>query len=382
MSKAAEGERGTVNLAYDDSQELMRGTVRQFLLDREVGRMIRETIESADTFNRELWREGATLGWAGMLIPEEFGGSSVTEQPMVDLVALAEELGRVLYPGPFIPTNVVADAIVRSGTTEVRQSLLPLIASGELVAAWCATGDGTPNVASVEVAAQLVDGGLVLNGTSRYVHGAHNAAVFLVVALNGDEQLAVIVSPIIGLDLTRRFSVVHFDNVVVRNDHVLDDGSAVAERAFQLATVLKSAENVGAAEYLLGVTVNYAKERVQFGRPIGSFQALKHRLADLLISLEAMRAAVRYAALALAESLVDADEALAVAGSYVSDAFSRMCGESLQIHGGIGFTWEHEVHLFVRRAKVDQVLYGDAAWHRGRLCDLAVQTIGDARRWT
>jgi alkylation response protein AidB-like acyl-CoA dehydrogenase len=186
----------------------------------------------------------------------------------------------------------------------------------------------------------------------------------------------------VGLDLTRRFSVVRFDQVVVPSDHVLDDGAAVAERAFQMATVLKSAENVGAADYLLGVTVNYAKERVQFGRPIGSFQAVKHRLADLLISLEAMRASVHYAALALTESFGDADEAVAVAGSYVSDAFSRMCGESLQIHGGIGFTWEHEVHLFVRRAKVDQVLYGDAGWHRGRLCDLAVQTIGGARRWT
>ena len=139
--------------------------------------------------------------------------------------------------------------------------------------------------------------------------------------------------------------------------------------------MLQAAEVVGAADALFRMTVQYAQDRIQFGRPIGSFQAIKHRLADLHISLEAMRAATHYAALAFGDALPDADEAVAVAGSYVTDAHAHLCGESLQIHGGIGFTWEHDVHLFVRRAKVDQVLYGDSAWHREQLCRIVERSV-------
>ena len=170
-----------------------------------------------------------------------------------------------------------------------------------------------------------------------------------------------------GLDLTRRFGEVRFDGVVVPPNAALAGGWDVVERCLSVAAVLQAAESVGAADQLFAATVDYAKKRVQFGRPIGSFQALKHRLADMLMELEGMRAAAHYAALALCEGLPDAAEAVATAGAYVDDAFAHLCGEALQLHGGIGFTWEHDVHLFVRRAKVNQVLYGDGAWHRERL---------------
>jgi alkylation response protein AidB-like acyl-CoA dehydrogenase len=177
-----------------------------------------------------------------------------------------------------------------------------------------------------------------------------------------------------GIDLTRRWCEVRFDGVAVSDSSVLGEPGAAAAataRAGQLATVVQAAEVVGAGEALFERTVQYAKDRVQFGRAIGSFQALKHRLADLLMELEAARVATRYAALALADDRDDRDEAVAVAGAYARDAIAHLCGESLQLHGGVGFTWEHDVHLFLRRIKSEQLLYGEPWRHRERLCAIA-----------
>jgi len=376
-----------VNFAFGEDQELLRSTVRRFLEDRGALGTLRASLEGEDDFDADLWRRGADLGWTAMLIPEPHGGGSISGQPLVDLAALAEELGRVLYPGPFLPTNVVADAVARSGSEALQQSLLPALATGTATASWCATGDGTMDPAAVAVAATRTPDGLRLDGLARFVHGAQYATHLLVAARFGSEPVATIVTtgtpgiavrPVVGLDLSRRFAEVGFDGVVVPDGAILADGAEVAERAWKLATVIKAAEDVGAADHLVEETVRYAKDRVQFGRAIGSFQAIKHRLADLLVILEAMRAAARYAALALGDGADDSDEAVAVAGSFVSDAFSRICGEALQIHGGIGFTWEHDVHLFVRRSKVDQVLYGEPWWHRAHLCDLVERTMEEA----
>ncbi len=209
------------------------------------------------------------------------------------------------------------------------------------------------------------------------MHAADDATLLLVTAREPEGGVVNLLVPrptagltgrvLTGLDLTRRFGEVRFDGVTVPGRAELAGGWAVVERCLSVATVLQAAESVGAADHLFTSTVEYAKRRVQFGRTIGSFQAIKHRLADLLIELEGMRAAAHYAALALGDGLPDADEAVATAGSYVDDAFAHLSGEALQLHGGIGFTWEHDVHLFVRRAKVNQVLYGDGPWHRERL---------------
>jgi alkylation response protein AidB-like acyl-CoA dehydrogenase len=316
-----------------------------------------------------------------MLVPTEYEGGSVTGQPLVDLVVLAEELGRELNPGPFLPCNVVADAINRFGTDVQAKDHLPRIARGEATCAWCLSGDGSPEQSAVEVRATRADGGWRLNGVARYVHAAGDATLLLVTAKDaeGDAVVNLLVPrptaglserAIAGLDLTRRFAEVRFDDVSAPAAAELGGGWAVMDRCLALATVLQAAESVGAADIVFTSTVEYVKKRVQFGRTIGSFQAIKHRLADLLLGLEGMRAAAHYAALALADDLPDAAEAVATAGAYVNDTFAHICGEALQLHGGIGFTWEHDVHLFVRRAKVNQVLYGDGAWHRERLVRL------------
>ncbi len=367
-----------MDFGFGEDQELLRSTTRRFLTERQSLADVRRSMEEPDLFDPGVWRQGAELGWTAMLVPAEHEGGSVTGQPLVDLVVLAEELGRELNPGPFVPCNVVADAIARFGTEVQAKEHLPRIARGEVACAWCLSGDGSPEQSAVEVRAARTGDGWRLDGVARYVHGAGDAALLLVTAKepDGDGVVNLLVPRpstgltervLTGLDLTRRFAEVRFDCVSVAGAAELAGGWSVVERCLSVATVLQAAESVGAADLLFTSTVDYTKKRVQFGRTIGSFQAIKHRLADLLIELEGMRAAAHYAALALGDGLPDADEAVATAGACVDDALAHLSGEALQLHGGIGFTWEHDVHLFVRRAKVNQVLYGDGSWHRERL---------------
>ena len=369
-----------MDFGFGEDQELLRSTTRRFLTEHQSLADVRRSMEEPDLFDPVVWRQGADLGWTAMLVPAEHEGGSVTGQPLVDLVVLAEELGRELNPGPFVPCNVSADAIARFGTEVQAKEHLPRLARGETTSAWCLSGDGSPEPSAVEVRASRSGDGWRLEGVARYVHAAADATLLLVTATGPESGVVNLLVPrpsagltdrvLTGLDLTRRFAEVHFDGVTVPGAAELAGGWAVVERCLSVATVLQAAESVGAADHLFTATVEYAKKRVQFGRTIGSFQAIKHRLANLLIELEGMRAAAHYAALALGDGLPDADEAVATAGAYVDDAFAHLSGEALQLHGGIGFTWEHDVHLFVRRAKVNQVLYGDGAWHRERLIRL------------
>ena len=370
-----------MDFGFGEDQELLRSTTRRFLTEHQSLAEVRRSLEEPDIFDAGIWQQGADLGWTAMLIPAGYEGGSVTEQPLVDLVVLAEELGRELNPGPFLPCNVVADAIARFGTDVQAKEHLPRVARGEAICAWCLSGDGSPELSAVEVRATRAGGEWHLSGVARYVHAAGDATLLLVTAKDaeGDAVVNLLVPrpatglserAIAGLDLTRRFAEVRFDDVAVPAAAELVGGGVVVERCLALATVLQAAESVGAADLVFTSTVEYLKKRVQFGRTIGSFQAIKHRLADLLLDLEGMRAAAHYAALALADDLPDAAEAVATAGAYVDDTFAHLCGEALQLHGGIGFTWEHDIHLFTRRAKVNQVLYGDGAWHRGRLVGL------------
>jgi alkylation response protein AidB-like acyl-CoA dehydrogenase len=376
-----------VDFGFSEDQELLRATTRRFLAEHQSLAQVRRSIEEPDVFDADLWRQGAALGWTAMLIPPAFDGGSVTGQPLVDLVVLGEELGRSLNPGPFVPCNVTAGAIARFGTEVQAKEHLPRLAKGEATAAWCLSGDGSPEPGAVEVRAERKGDGWQLDGVARYVQAAENASLLLVVAKEPEGAVRNLLVPrptaglsartLSGLDVTRRFAEVRFDGVTVPAANLLPGGQDAVDLCLALATVLQSAESVGAAELLFEETVDYAKKRVQFGRTIGSFQAIKHRFADLLIELEAMRAAAYYAALALGDGLEDAAAAVATAGAYVDDTFAHICGEALQLHGGIGFTWEHDAHLFTRRAKANQVLYGDGAWHRERLVRLSEMGLGD-----
>ena len=378
-----------MHFAFSEEQELLRSTTRKFLDQRQPISALRATLESDITMDRAVWSDGAALGWTALLVPEAHDGGSVTDQPLVDLAGVAEELGRGLYPGPVLETNVVADAIVASGSTEQQARFLASIARGETIATLAISADGTTDPRSVGVTAAITDGTVTLDGRASFVRDAHIADLVLVVARTPDGPTFVLVPlptdgvscrVMKGLDLTRRVCAVTFDGVQVGTDAIVGAAGGAQQaidRALRLATVLQAAQSTGASERLMEITVQYAKDRVQFGRAIGSFQAIKHRLADMHVCVEALRAAARHAALAVADDADDRDEAVAVAGSYVRETTSFVCGESLQLHGGIGFTWEHDVHLFLRRAKADQGLYGDPYSHRERLCSLVEQRLRD-----
>jgi alkylation response protein AidB-like acyl-CoA dehydrogenase len=365
-----------VNFDFDEDQQLLRDTVRRFLGDRQPLESLRASLEEPELLDRELWRQGCELGYAAMLVPEQYEGGSISDQPLVDLLVYAEELGRMLNPGPLLGCNVAADAIARSGSPGLRASWLAQLASGDSIAALGLSVDGLADEASISIRARRRAAGTVLDGAACFVHEAANADLFVLVALVGDEPRLVAVPAAsvglqverqLGIDLTKRHGAVRLNSVVLDDDSLLADGQRAVDRALAVATVVKCAEATGAASILFDKTVTYLRERVQFGRTIASYQAIKHRLADLAITVEAMRAATYYAALSLADGSDDASEAIATAGSYVPEAFARLAGESLQLHGGIGFTWEHDVQLFVRRASSERQLHGDPRWHRARL---------------
>lgn len=369
-----------MDFGFNDEQEMLRSATRKFLDNEIPVTRVRELIDSQDGFDRKAYVRGAELGWTSLLVPEQYGGAG---QSIVDAVVVAEEHGRLVQPGPFLPTSVVEVALGEFGTDAQKSNVLPGLVSGEQIATWCFTETEGSWDAS-HVALQLLDDGegFVLSGTKMYVQDAHIADHLLVAArseigltqvLVPASSTGITVRPLTALDITRRLCEVRFDHVKVpRSALVGKPGQAdeAIERQLQAAIVLLCAESVGGAQQLLDMTVQYAKDRVQFNRPIGSFQAIKHKCANMLTWLEASRAATYYAALAFQDRLPDSPQASSIAKSYVSEAYSNLAGEALQIHGGIGFTWEHDVHLYLRRAKSDEVLYGDPAWHRERICTL------------
>ncbi|MGH2785442.1 MAG: acyl-CoA dehydrogenase family protein [Actinomycetota bacterium] len=370
-----------MDLGFNEQQQMLRDTTRRFLENEFPVAKARETFTDAGAFDPELWRRGAALGWCAPVIPDELGGGSVSGQGVIDLVAIAEEMGRFVFPGPFLATNVVASAIAEFGTDEQRKEVLPGIAAGEAAAAWClAEPAGVWDAEGVATTARRVGEDVVLDGTKMYIDGAGSASWLLVAARDGDDLVQVLlpasepgieVTPLETLDPTRPMGVVTFSGVRAPSTSILGharDAREAIERQLQIALVLLCADSVGGADRVLEMAVAYAKDREQFGRPIGSFQAIKHKAANMLLWLEASRAATYFAALAVDSRLDEAPLAVSAAKSYVGESTSLLAEEGLQIHGGIGFTWEHDIHLYLRRAKSNEVLYGDPSWHREKVC--------------
>lgn len=367
--------------------EEQRGLVdstRALLVRRSSVARARRLIDTADSFDAELWKDGVELGWSALGIAESDGGLG---QQTVDLTLVCAELGRALAATPFIPVVVAADALSTS-TAENKAKLLQLISEGSLVAGWAFAELGGPwGTAGIATAAERADSGYRLTGTKVCVPHADAAQLLVVDALlDGAPARFVVPTDTEGLgivrqqtlDVTRSYCDVRFDEVTVDDGALCLAGEAARRaiiRSMHLNTVLLCAELVGVAQRLLEMTVDYVKERNQFGRPVGSFQAVKHKCADMRIWVQAGTAATYHAAMALdAGAEADADHAVSVAKAYVSDAVGRVAGEALQLHGGIGFTWEHDLHLYLRRARTGALLCGDVAFHRERLCQLLVST--------
>jgi len=371
-----------MNLGVSAEQRELRDSVRRFLAERAPLPRVRELMDTADAMDIGVWRQAADqLGLQGIAIGEEYGGAgfSFAEQAIV-----LEELGGALYTGPYLASAVLAATALGASEDEgARRDLLPGIASGERVATLAFTeDDGSWGPDAVRLAAVKNGHGWRLDGHKSFVLDGHGADLILAVAVtdagsSGPAALSLFAVDgaaaglgrriLPTLDQTRRLARCEFGDVPARLIGSPGAGRAVLEHTLDVAAIALAAEQLGGAQRALDMAVGYAKVRQQFGRAIGSFQAIKHRCADLLLEVESLRSAVGYAAAAVAEGSGEVPVLASLVKAYASEVYSRVAAENIQIHGGIGFTWEHDAHLYLKRAKASELFLGDGSYHRERL---------------
>jgi alkylation response protein AidB-like acyl-CoA dehydrogenase len=364
-----------MNFAFSDDQVLLRNSVRAALEERCKPEHVRALIEDPRGFDDALWGEMAKLGWLGLPFPEAQGGAGLG---LVELAIVLEEMGRAAYPGPYFATVVLGGLTLGlGGSAPQKEQWVPAIAAGSarLTAALLEDRlDWDP--AATAATAGRGDGGWVLSGLKRFVPWAHAADAVLVPA-QGPEGLSlflvdpraagVTLRPMALMDVAGRWAEMRLDEVRVSGDALVGTAGTAGpllEAALRRAAVCASAEMLGAARRCLDLSVEYAKVREQFGQPIGAFQAIRHRCADMLLEVENSHSAVYYAAWALEAGAEDAPIAASICKAYVSESARRVCGDAIQVHGGIGFTWEYDLHLYFKRAKALEALFGDAEHHR------------------
>ncbi len=385
-----DGVDGVDGIDGIDLEEL-RESARAFLARWCDTQRVRSRLEEADDVDTELWRRMGELGWPAIAVPEAYDGAGAGFR---ELAVIVHELGRALAPATFVASAVLGvAALTAEAVPEVlKAEWLPRMASGDVVVVALARPGSSPSVACRAAGLggdgeAAEDGGVVLTGTIGVVAEAAASVAIVVEAIDdaGEHVVALIetadptvtVRPVRMADLTRRFATVELAGTTVAASRVLArraDAAAIVGRVFDWGAAALAADALGAGERVLEGIVDYARQRVQFGRVIGSFQAYKHRCADLLIALESARVTVDDAAVHLATDDPAAAASVSMAKSYTGDAMVTVAGEGVQLHGGIGYTWEHHSHLFLKRALLDQVLYGDSRWHRRRLAALRIPT--------
>ncbi|MCW0214448.1 MAG: acyl-CoA/acyl-ACP dehydrogenase [Pseudonocardia sp.] len=361
-----------MDLELADDRLFFQQNTRRFLERESPLEHVRELHRTEHGFDPGWWRKAAELGWTTLLASEEDGGGSLSGAPLRDAVIVAEERGRLIAPGPFLPTNVVVSALSAGGDPALKEAHLPGLLEGDATAAWASSG--LPDDLRVEARA---DGGeIVLDGTAPHVEAAASADLLLVVVRTGDgiAQVAVprthpgvTVVPGRSLDLVRRFARVRFEGVRVPRSHLIDGANAV-ERALQVALTLQAAESVGAMDRAFETTFAYMGDRYAFGRAIASYQALKHRVADMLLHLESAKATTDAAARAVDDANPEAGRLVRIAAAYVKDTAPTFVQECVQLLGGIGVTWEHDIHLYLRRVTVNRAVLGTPERYREQIC--------------
>jgi alkylation response protein AidB-like acyl-CoA dehydrogenase len=370
-----------MRLAESTEQRELRASVRRFLAEKSSLPAVRELMETERGYDDAVWRQaGSQLGLVGIAIPEEYGGAGFT---FVEQAIVLEELGRSLYCGPYFASAVLAaNALLCCGDETAKHRYLPGIAAGELIATLAFTEDGggwDGTGAGLSATAPPVTGngdGWRLSGHRGMVLDGHNAGLVLTIAQTpaGPSLFAVdgaatglSVTVLPTLDQTRRLARMECHDTPAQLVGTEGAAADVLAGTLDIAALALAAEQLGGAQAALDMAVRYAKVREQFDRPIGSFQVIKHRCADLLVEIESTRSAVLYGAWAVAESSDEVPVVASLAKAYASETFAHAAGESIQIHGGIGFTWEHDAHLYFKRANFDEQFLGDPAYHRERL---------------
>jgi alkylation response protein AidB-like acyl-CoA dehydrogenase len=367
-----------VEPTLSDDQEFFRETTARFLTEQVPPDVVRSLRDDPAGFDPSYWRRGAELGWTSLLVGEDNGGGTISGAGLVDLSIVAYEFGRHAAPGPLVATNAVAAALSAHGAqTDVLAGLL----SGETIASWCAPRFG-PAGWQPTVEARRDGTDVVLQGEVRPVESAGQADHLLVSCRDGDGVTQVLVrasaagvsvAPMHTVDLTRRFGVVRFDDVHVPTESVLGALGAAAtdvDRQFLQTLALLNAEAVGAMQAAFDMTVEYSFDRYTFGRPLASYQALKHRFADMVSWLEASHAISDAACRAAQDAAPDAAELASAAKAFIGQYGAELVQDCVQMHGGIGVTFEHDLHLFLRRLTVNRALAGTPTDHRQRIAVL------------
>lgn len=364
-------------------QLLFRDTTREFLEKQMPLTRVRELATAAAGFDREWWRRGAELGWTSMLVAPERGGGSISGEGVRDLAIVAEEMGRLVSPGPLAVTNIVALALSESSNAGAHEAVLQDLMAGSKLASWAVyEPDRGWDPEGIALRARKDGGDYVLDGTKDRVEAGDQADWLLVVARTEDGLIQVLVAadaagvtvkPAESLDLARRYAEVQFDQVRVPASGLVSAAGETAEameHQLQVAAVLECAEMAGAVERVLEFTVQWAHDRFTFGRPLASYQALKHRFADMRTWLEAIHGTTGAAARAVQERRPDAAELVSVAKAYVGQRATDIVQDCVQMHGGIGVTFDHDIHLYLRRVTLNRVMWGTPSDHRRRVADL------------
>jgi len=370
-----------MDFAFSEEQEELGRTVRAFLVRTSPETETRRLMETPEGFDRALWRRmGTELGLQGLAVPEEYGGAGCGP---VEVGVVMEEMGRALLCAPFLSSAVLATTtLLRCADEDARKRLLPGLASGELVGTLALTEDSARwDASGVGLTARESNGSWLLTGHKLFVLDGATADVVLTVARTGDgigvfcvegDAPGLTREPLPTMDPTRRQARLDYQDVPATRLRTHGDGWDLVAEVLDRAAVALAAEQVGVASRALDMAVEYAKVRHQFGRPVGSFQAVKHLLADVLLEVESARAAAHYALLASENEDPELPAVASLAKAFCSDACVQATEENIQVHGGIGFTWEHPAHLYLKRAKTSQLLFGDPAYHR----ELLARRIG------
>ncbi|WP_137160186.1 acyl-CoA dehydrogenase family protein [Blastococcus sp. CCUG 61487] len=370
-------------MQFDKEQEELRRTLRRFLEDKASSEEVRRLMETEEGYDPAVWTQMATqLGLQGLAIPEEYGGSGFG---ILETALVLEESGRALLPAPYLATVLAANLLQLSSDDQAKSDLLPGIAEGETIATVAlAEADGKWTTDGLQTRATASGDAWTLDGTKNFVLDGHTAGLLLVVAqAPGGPSVFAVEAGATGverralttLDMTRKLADVTFAGTPARLVGAEGDATALVPQLMRIASVLLAVEQVGGAQLCLERTVEYVNMRYQFGRPVGSFQAVKHRCADMLLEVESARSAAYYALWALAENAEDAEISADLAKAFCSEAYWLAASDSIQLHGGIAFTWEHDAHLYYRRAKSSSLLFGTPNEHWDAVAE---QLLADA----
>ncbi len=370
-----------MDFGFSQEQQILRKSVSDFCLKECPDEFLYEMWDNSLGYSREMWKKMAELGWLGLLFDEKYGGMGLT---FVDLCIILEEMGKALLPSPCVSTVVLfGHGILYGGTEEQKEKFLPAIASGDLIGTLALLeGKGGLEPQDINLKAEKAGEGYILKGSKLLVTDAQGADSIIVAARTGMENDAVKgitlfivdadtpgveIKPLKTMDMLRRLSEISFHDVKIDKGMILGDvggGWPVLQAVMRAACTALSAEMVGCAQKALDLSVEYAKVRHQFGKPIGSFQGVKHKCSEMLLNLETAKSAAYYAAWTISEQAQDMCLATSVAKAWCSDACRKITADAIQVHGGIGFTWEYVLHMYFKRAQANEASFGNATYHR------------------